>query len=462
MSEPKRPRAILVSVHTPERTDEQHAADLAELARLVDTLGYDVVDTVSQKREGLSKAGVLGEGKLKELAALTGGRGYVSSAAPQKKDKARQRRGEVEDEQPDVIDDDDDDDGDPDRPRRPKYVIVDHEITPNQARNLEQATGATVLDRTGVIVEIFHRHARSREARLQVELARLAYVSPRLRELGGPSERQAGRGAGDTSLALDRRKVRDRMAEIRHELAAIQRDQGTRRSSRQGTPSVALVGYTNAGKSSLMRALTGSEVLVADQLFATLDTTVRALHPESHPRILVSDTVGFIQKLPHDLVASFRSTLDEARNAALLLYVVDASDPTFRDEYEVTRTVLREIEADQAPSLLLLNKIDRVDEAQREALQSEFPDAIQLSALDPADVAKLRETIIERVTADLAEAELFVPYSQHGVTAQLHEHALVLQEKHEDDGTRLTVRAPAELLERLRAQLAAATRAAAG
>jgi len=443
-----------VSVQTPERTDEQHAADLIELGRLVDTLGYDVVATVSQKREGLSKSTVLGEGKLRELAELTGGKGTVGSSAPQKKDKARQRRGEVEDESPELPDEDDDD-LDPDAPRRPRHVIVDHEITPSQARNLEKATGTTVLDRTGVIVEIFHRHARSREARLQVELARLAYVSPRLREAGGPSERQAGRGAGDTSLALDRRKVRDRMAEIRHELAAIQRDQGTRRSSRHGTPSIALVGYTNAGKSSLMRALTGSDVLVADQLFATLDTTVRALYPDSHPKILVSDTVGFIQKLPHDLVASFRSTLDEARDASLLLYVVDASDPTFRDEYEVTRTVLREIAADSSPSLLILNKIDRVDAEQREALAAEYPDAIQLSALDREDVARLRLTIIEGVAKTLSEAELFVPYNQHGVTAALHEHGQVLSEKHEDEGTRLTVRAPAELLERLKAQLAA-------
>ncbi len=454
MTDPRRPPAVLVSVQTPERTDEQHASDLIELGRLVDTLGYDVVAKVSQKREGLSKSTVLGEGKLRELAELTGGKGTVGSSAPQKKDKARQRRGEVEDETPELPDEDDDelDDG---QPRRPRHVIVDHEITPSQARNLEKATGATVLDRTGVIVEIFHRHARSREARLQVELARLAYVSPRLREAGGPSERQAGRGAGDTSLALDRRKVRDRMAEIRHELAAIQRDQGTRRSSRHGTPSVALVGYTNAGKSSLMRALTGSDVLVADQLFATLDTTVRALYPDSHPKILISDTVGFIQKLPHDLVASFRSTLDEARDAALLLYVVDASDPTFRDEYEVTRTVLREIAADDAPSRLILNKIDRVEPDQIEALRAEFPDAILLSALDREDVARLRETLIEAVASTLTEAELFVPYSHHAVTAALHEHAQVLTEKHEDDGTRLTVRAPAELLERLRAQLAA-------
>jgi GTP-binding protein HflX len=279
-------------------------------------------------------------------------------------------------------------------------------------------------------------------------------VSPRLREAGGPSERQAGRGAGDTALELDRRRIRDRMAEIRRELVSVQRDQSTRRSGRHGTPSVALVGYTNAGKSSLMRALTGSEVLVADQLFATLDTTVRALWPESHPRVLVSDTVGFIKKLPHDLVASFRSTLDEARNAALLLFVVDASDPTFRGQYEVTRTVLREIEADQAPSLLILNKIDRVDAGQREALRAEFPDAFQLSALDRADVARLREAILARLGQQMSEEELFVPYARHAVAAALHAQAQVLHETHEEEGTRLKVRAPAEVLERLKAQLA--------
>lgn len=453
MEAPRRPPAVLVSVQTPERSDEQHAADLAELTRLVDTLGYDVVGTVSQRREGLSKAAVLGEGKLKELAALTGGRGHVASSVPVKNDKARQRRGEGREDEEFAAAEDDEIEEPSGRPR-PKFVIVDHEITPNQARNLESATGATVLDRTGVIVEIFHRHARSKEARLQVELARLAYVAPRLREAGGPSEHQAGRGSGESALELDRRRIRDRMAEIRHELAAIQRDQGTRRSGREGTPTVALVGYTNAGKSSLMRRLTGSEVLVADQLFATLDTTVRGLHPESHPRILVSDTVGFIQKLPHDLVASFRSTLDEARNAALLLFVVDASDPTFRKQYAVTREVLREIEADQAPSLLLLNKIDRVDEAGREALRQEFPDAILLSAKDSEDVARLRLTIIDHVAKDMTEAELFVPYRSHGVIAALHEHAQVLRETHEEEGTRVVVRAPQELLERLRGQLA--------
>jgi GTP-binding protein HflX len=448
----KRPQAVLVSVQLPEVDDVEHTGNLAELVRLVDTLGYDVVAEVSQRREMLSKSVVLGEGKLKELAELTGGRGYVPSAVPAKKDKARVRRGDVEDE---FEEDADPDEDDPDAAKRPKIVIVDHDLSPSQARNLEAATGAQVLDRTGVIVEIFHRHARSREARLQVELARLAYVAPRMREAGGPSERQAGRGAGDTALELDRRRIRDRMAEVRRELASIQRDQGGRRTLRHGTPTAALVGYTNAGKSSLMRALTGSEVLVADQLFATLDTTVRALHPPSHPRVLVTDTVGFIKKLPHDLVASFRSTLDEARDADLLLYVVDASDPTFRAQYEVTRTVLREIEADAAPSVLLLNKIDRCDADARAALAAEFPDAIQLSARDPADVARLRQLILDRVTARLTEEEIFVPWTSHAIVAAFHAEAQVVRETHEDAGTRLLVRASPELLARLKSQLPA-------
>ena len=293
--------------------------------------------------------------------------------------------------------------------RKATVVVVDHEITPSQARNLERATGAEVIDRTGVIVEIFHRHARSREARLEVEIARLNYVAPRLRE-GGGGDRQrggiGGKGAGESALELDRRKIRDRIAELREELAAIQKEQGVRRAHRRDARRVALVGYTNAGKSSLMRALTGSEVLVADKLFATLDTTVRALHPETKPRILVSDTVGFIKKLPHDLVASFRSTLDEALEASFLLYVADASDPTFRGQLEVTRTVLGEIGADAVPSRLLLNKVDRLDAAARGALAAEYPEAILLSAKEPADVAALRQTIVAFFEASMVEGEL--------------------------------------------------------
>jgi len=211
------------------------------------------------------------------------------------------------------------------------------------ARNLERATGAQVLDRTGVIVEIsivMHTAARPK---LQVEIARLKYVSPRLRESSAGGGRQQVRRRGESHLELDRRKIRDRLAELKEQLEDIQRDNDQRRLARGDQLRVALVGYTNAGKSSLMRALTGSEVLVADKLFATLDTTVRALQPETKPRVLVSDTVGFIKKLPHDLVASFRSTLAEALEASLLLFVVDASDPTYESQLEVSRNVLREI-----------------------------------------------------------------------------------------------------------------------
>jgi GTPase len=323
---------------------------------------------------------------------------------------------------------------------RPTVVVVDHELSPNQLRNLEKATGATVLDRTGVIVDIFHRHAKSHEARMQVEIARLNYLAPRLRESTGGRERQQGRGAGDSAVELDRRKIRDRLAELRQGLAAIQRDQDNRRYARRDQLRVALVGYTNAGKSSLMRALTGSTVLVADQLFATLDTTVRAMQPETRPRVLVSDTVGFIQKLPHDLVASFRSTLDEALEASLLLYVVDASDPTWETQLEVTRTVLREIGADAVPSKLLLNKVDRLDEAARAALQARHPDAVQLSAHRPEDVSLLRQSILRFFEGSMVEAELVIPYARQGGLGEVYEHTTVLAEHYDESGRRLRVR----------------------
>ncbi|HEY0880604.1 MAG TPA: GTPase HflX, partial [Archangium sp.] len=337
------PRAVLVGVQLPGVSDVDHEGDLAELGRLVHTLGYEVVGTVSQKRNGLTSGTVVGEGKLVELAKFTGNTGEVPTSAPERKSKAREKW--EEEEEP--VEEEEEDDGEPvelDEAGEPlvkaSVVVVDHELSPSQARNLERATRATVLDRTGVIVEIFHRHAKSREARMQVEIARLNYVAPRMRESSGGAERQQGRGAGESALELDRRKIRDRIAELKEQLALVHADQDQRRYARKDQLRVALVGYTNAGKSSLMRALTGSEVYVADRLFATLDTTVRALQPETRPRILVSDTVGFIKKLPHDLVASFRSTLDEALEASLLLYVADASDPTFRAQLEVTRSVL--------------------------------------------------------------------------------------------------------------------------
>ena len=452
-----RPAAVLVAVHLPDVSDVDHAADLAELGRLVHTLGYDVIATVSQKRGALAAAAVVGEGKLKQLADLTGGSGVVPSSAPVKKDKARAKRAAEEEDASEDFEADEPwgatDESAAPPARKATVVVVDHEISPSPARNLARATGAEVLDRTGVIVEIFHRHARSREAKLEVEIARLNYVAPRLREAGGGGDRQrggiGGKGAGESALELDRRKIRDRIAELREELDSIKRDQDVRRAQRKDARRVALVGYTNAGKSSLMRALTASEVLVADKLFATLDTTVRALQPEVKPRVLISDTVGFIKKLPHDLVASFRSTLDEALEASLLLYVADASDPTFRSQLEVTRTVLTEIGADVVPSRLLLNKVDRLDEEARAALSAEFPDAIQLSAKRPEDVAALRDTIIAFFEASMIDGEICVPYAKQKLVTEVYEAARVLSEEYDEAGARLKVKAHPAALARL-------------
>jgi len=450
-------KAVLVAVHLPGVSDADHAADLAELGRLVRTLGYDVVATVTQRRDALAAAAVLGEGKLKELADCTGGKGVVPSGAPEVKTKVRAKwaaasGGRNKDE---AADEPADGDGLGDALGKATVVVVDHEITPSQARNLERATGAQVLDRTSVIVEIFHRHARSREARLQVEIARLHYVAPRMRESSGGKERQRGKGAGETAIELDRRKIRDRIAELREQLEAIHKEQDNRRHARQDQLRVALVGYTNAGKSSLMRALTGSDVLVEDKLFATLDTTVRALQPETKPRILVSDTVGFIKKLPHDLVASFRSTLDEALEASLLLHVVDASDPTHDAQIEVTRSVLREIGADIVPAKLLFNKADRIDaDARRELVRRHGADgAIVLSAHDPGDVAALSRAIVGFFEASMVEEELVVPYGKEALLGDVYANARVVNESYDESGARLTVRALPAAIGRLRAAL---------
>jgi GTP-binding protein HflX len=427
-----------------------HAADLAELGRLCHTLGFDVIATVTQRRESLAAAAVLGEGKLKELANLTGGDGVVPSAAPERKNKAKTRRMAAEQDGDEEPESEEPIAGEPAPARKATVVVVDHEISPSQARNLEKATGARVLDRTGVIVEIFHRHAKSREARLQVEIARLNYVAPRLRESPSGSERQRGKGAGESALELDRRKIRDRIAELKEELVAIQKEADNRRYARRDQLRVALVGYTNAGKSSLMRALTGSDVLIADKLFATLDTTVRALHPETKPRLLISDTVGFIKKLPHDLVASFRSTLDEALEASLLLYVVDASDPTHEAQLEVTHEVLREIGADSVPSKLLLNKADRLSVEEREALLQKHEGAILLSAKDTTDIAALRQSIIDFFESSMVEEELTIPYSKQGLVGEVYENARVVAEEYDEKGTRLRVRALPAAIAKLR------------
>jgi GTP-binding protein HflX len=341
-----------------------------------------------------------------------------------------------------------------------KIVLVDHDISPSQARNLEKATAAEVMDRTAVILEIFRRHARSRVAKAQVEIVRLQYMAPRMRETGAGKDRQrggiGGKGAGESGLELDRRKLRDRIAELTGELASLAEEQATQRARRRDMNRVALVGYTNAGKSTLMRALTGSDVLVADKLFATLDTTVRTLLPESHPRILVSDTVGFIDKLPHGLVASFKSTLDEALEAGLLAQVVDASDPGFERQLEVTHEVLADIGASTIPRLIIFNKLDRVGDSAKEAAVAEsllarWPDSLGMSARRSEDVAKLRERLIAFFVRDLVAGELRVPYDRQHLRGEIFASCEVLGERYLPDAVIFDVRAHPAVLERLHA-----------
>lgn len=433
--------AIAAAVQLPNVSDVEFESSLTELRELAKTLGYTVVNTFVQKRTSFDTTAYLGVGKRDEI------RCYVNndSGSDEFKEIA------IESDNHDI-----------------SALLVDHEISPSQARNLENEVGCEVMDRTMVILEIFHRNARSRAARAQVEIARLGYMAPRLREaakLAGPQGRQrsgtGGRGAGESHTELDRRKIRDRIAELQQEIVTMEAErkiQRARRQERQGLASVALVGYTNAGKSTLMRALTGSEVLVANKLFATLDTTVRALHPESVPRVLVSDTVGFIKNLPHGLVASFKSTLDEALDASLLLHVIDASDPGFERQLQVTQQVLEEIGADAVPRIRVFNKIDHVGDATTQAecetaLRTRYPGCIVMSARNPDDVVKLRLKILEFFQQHLIEAEFFLPWNTQQLRGQIFTHCQVLEEHSNNEGTLFRVRSEPGAIESLREQL---------
>ncbi len=461
MSTPAQSNAVLVAIRTPRVTVDELESSLQELTRLVNTLGHHVVGHVTQKRSSDKYAVVLGEGKLAELAEWTGGTGKVAVAFERPLHKAASKREAAASEVPEELDDDESDDTGEAAPgprEQAQIVIVDCDLSPSQLKNLESAAGVPVLDRTGVIIEIFSRHARTREARLQVEIARLNYLAPRLRETGGASERQGGgvgaKGSGETSLELDKRRVRDRLKELRAELAAIGDAHQTRRARREHELTVALVGYTNAGKSSLMRAMTGIDVLVADKLFATLDTTIRPLHPDTRPKVLLSDTVGFIKKLPHDLVASFKSTLDEAASASLLLFVVDASDPSFRSQLDVTRTVLAEVGATDIPSLVVLNKQDRLGPDERAALKAECPDAFFLSTRSKDDLQALRERIMRHFESQMVDEELHIPFTAQGVVAEIRTKMQILSEAYDAEGLTMRVRSTPEDLANIKKKLA--------
>jgi GTP-binding protein HflX len=413
------PRALLIAVQLPDAVESDVLASLDELENLVSGLGYRVTRRIIQKRAATSSS-VLGSGKLDELSR---------AIKPSKEDE------EVEDSAPEV-----------------DVAVVDQELSGGQARQLEKALGVAVLDRTNVILRVFEERARTREARLQVELARLNYEAPRLRD-EAVSDARGGGGRGErghTNVELGKQRLRERIAALTRELEAVERGRKRERARRRQTQRVALVGYTNAGKSSLMRALTSSAVLVEDKLFATLDTTVRSLQPERVPRILVSDTVGFMRALPHTLLASFRSTLDEANEADLLLNVVDASDPDIEDKLGVTRGVLTEIGAGSIPCRLVLNKIDRVAPDRRAELEDRFPGAVTTSAYDPASVAQLRDAIEAFFDARMSSAEFELPYAMGKALAELRANARVTSEHYTDTGITVTVQAPPDVLARLR------------
>ncbi len=459
-------RAIVAAVQLPGVSDVELESSVTELRELAKTLGFQVVGTFLQKRDHFDTTAYLGIGKRQEMRRFVENNPEpdqdsesppASAMLPKaaKGGAARAKEAAQSEADPET--------------RRADIVLVDHEISPSQARNLEIEVGCEVMDRTMVILEIFHRHARSRAARAQVEIARLGYMAPRLREaakLAGPKGRQrsgtGGRGAGEAHSELDRQKIRNRIAELQEEIDPMdveRKTQRARRQERQGLARVALVGYTNAGKSTLMRALTGSEVLVANKLFATLDTTVRALHPEGVPRVLVSDTVGFIKNLPHDLVASFKSTLEEAVEASLLLHVIDASDPGHERQIAVTEEVLREIGAEAVPRIRVFNKIDCVGDpaaqAEREAsLRARYPECMVMSARREVDVAKLHSTIQAFFQKDLVEAEIFLPWAAQQLRGEIFANCEVLEERADGEGTFLRVRGEPDAVNGLREQAA--------
>ncbi len=323
--------------------------------------------------------------------------------------------------------------------------VIDVDLTPRQLQNVEKLLCKPVLDRTGIILEIFSRHARTREAKTQVELAKLQYVLPRLAHLWNHFERQRGggvgnKGMGEKQLEVDRRLVKRRIQILRGRLGEIEKERVVQRASRQDLLKVALVGYTNAGKSTLLNSLTESKVLAEDKLFATLDSTVRALNPDSHPPVVAIDTVGFISRIPTSLIASFRSTLEEIREADLILHVVDASSLQAREQYETTCEVLKELECDSKEKMVVLNKADLLTTpAQINQARIAVPGAVRLSALDPEAVRNLRERILDHFKTRMETWDLVLPYSEGKLQAQLQEFGSIQTTRYLEKGVFMQV-----------------------
>ena len=401
-----REKIITVGVILPGDDEENVELHLDELDLLIDTAGADVVDRVIQKRSEPDPATFLGKGKVEELHELC------------------------------LIHDVD-------------TVVFDEELTPAQQRNLEKLLGRTAIDRTDVILDIFAQNARTQEGKAQVELALLRHRLPRLRGRGTQLSRQAGggsggiatRGPGETKLEVDRRRITRRISNLEHELKDMRKRREVQRKQRRESPyaSVSIVGYTNAGKSTLLNRLTDAGVLAENRLFATLDPRTRRLQLPGGESVLLSDTVGFIRKLPHGLVEAFRSTLEEVGEADLLVHIVDGSAPNAHEQIEAVHTVLREIDAEKIPELIVFNKADLAP-ADAKALVGKFPGSVAISATTGEGIDQMLHALADRLRSLFNIVELVVPFDRGDVLAALHREGEVLIEHHEEAATRVRAR----------------------
>lgn len=396
-----RERIILVGVTVPPQTDEVTEAHLDELALLVDTAGADEQARVVQRRSRPDPATYVGRGKAEELRELS-----LSVDAD--------------------------------------TVVFDDELTPAQSRNLEKILGRTAIDRTAVILDIFAQNARTQEGRAQVELAQLRYRLPRLRGRGRSFSQQAGgigtRGPGETQLEVDRRRLVRRMGRLETELDRLTDQRRLQRKGRQRgrLPIVSLVGYTNAGKSTLLNAFTNAGVLVEDRLFATLDPRTRRMALPGGESVLVSDTVGFVRKLPHQLVQAFRSTLEVVRESDLVVHVVDAAGPDPEAQMDAVAVVMAEIGAHAVPELVAFNKADLAVDAK--VLVDRYPGSVLISATSGEGLHDLRQAVGDRLRALAEVVELVVPYERGDVLAAIHREGEVLMEEHDGEASRIRVR----------------------
>ena len=401
-------RAIIAAVVKKGADPEVVKEHLDELVLLLDTAGAVVVGRITQERERPDISTALGKGKVLELKELL----ELHPA---------------------------------------EMVVFDDELSPAQVRNLEKELNVKVLDRSGVILDIFAAHARSVEARTQVELAQLEYLLPRLTRMWTHLSKQFGgigtKGPGETQIETDRRMYRTRMQRLREKLRDIDAQRIVQRKGREGLPRFALVGYTNAGKSSLMRQLTQADVFIEDRLFATLDTTVRSLELPSGQRALISDTVGFIRKLPPQLVASFRSTLSETLEADVLLHVVDISHPHFRDHINVVEETLKALGAQDTPQILVFNKIDLVDDRfLLNDAEAEYPNCVFVSAQRGLNLLRLLQRMQEAYDESAIVRTLEIPYEDMRIVSRMYEDLEVLHRHDGDHAIRLSVRIPSDKL----------------